>query len=355
MSTRRMNAVAPLRVARSGGFTLIELMVAMVLGLIVIAGVTSVFLAGQQSFRTNDALANVQDSSRVAFELMARDIREAGLAGCNSVNNRVTNVYSDAPGNGGKDYWWADWSNMVHGYNDASADPALKGITGNGAPVAGATSNSLELIGAAGAPVAINTDNTGSDFTLNAATTNLSNGDLAMVCSAQQAAILQIGYAAGGTDVTYKVGNGVSPGNCSTNLGYQNNACTGNSPDYTFPGNSIIARMGAIDWYIGTNGEGGTSLYRVSLVNSGGTLTPTTQEMVRNVTAMTITYLNPTIAAIGNKFVDAATISADGGWLGVTAVNVALTVNSTFQRASVTGKAISRNYSFTTTVRNRVN
>lgn len=343
------------RPGRAAGFTLIELMVAMVLGLIVIAGVTSVFLAGQQSFRTNDALANVQDSSRVAFELMARDIREAGLAGCNSVNDRVTNVYTDAPGNGGKDYWWADWSNMVHGYNDASTDPALKALT-TGVPVAGATSNSIELVSASGTPVAINTDNTGSDFTLNSATTELSNGDLALVCSPQQAAILQIGYVAGSTDVTYKVGNGVAPGNCSTNLGYQNNACTGNSPDYTFPGNSMISRMSAVDWYIGTNDEGGTSLYRVSLVNSGGTLTPTTQEMVRNVTSMTITYLNPTIAAIGNKFVDAATMSADGGWLGVTAVNVALTVQSTFQRASVTGNApISRKYSFTTTVRNRVN
>lgn len=349
MSTRHLND----RAARASGFTLIELMVAMVLGLIVIAGVTSVFLAGQQSFRTNDALANVQDSSRVAFELMARDIREAGLAGCNSVNDRVTNVYTDAPGNGGKDVWWADWSNMVHGYDDASGDPALAGIA-SGVPVAG--TNSLELVSAAGTPVEINTDNLGSDFTLNAATTNLTNGDLALVCSPQQAAILQIGYAAGGTDVTYKVGNGVAPGNCSTNLGYQNNACTGDSPDYTFPGNSVISRMSAVDWYIGTNDEGGTSLYRVSLVNKGGTPTPQTQEMVRNVTAMTITYLNPTIAALGNKFVDAATISANGGWLGVTAINVALTVQSTFQRASVTSNApLQRSYSFTTTVRNRVN
>ncbi|MGH8148337.1 MAG: PilW family protein, partial [Rhodanobacteraceae bacterium] len=74
------------------GFTLVELMVAMVLGLIVIAGVTSVFLSGQQSFRTNGALADVQDSSRIAFELMARDIRQAGLTGCNSTNDRIADI-----------------------------------------------------------------------------------------------------------------------------------------------------------------------------------------------------------------------------------------------------------------------
>ena len=349
-----MNSIASLRATRSGGFTLIELMVAMVLGLIVIAGVTSVFLAGQQSFRTNDALANVQDSSRVAFELMARDIREAGLTGCNSVNNLVTNVYKNAPGNGGTDVWWAGWGNnidyTVRGFNAASTDPALSGITGNGAPVAGATFNSLELISAASPPIAIKDEVANTNFDLNAATTDLQNGDLAMVCSPSQATVMQVGYVAGATAVYFNI-----PGNCSTNLGYAVGPCP-IGVDNPYPPNSLISKLNAVDWYLGTNSEGGTSLYRVSLVNKLGVPTPQTQEMVRNVSAMTITYLNPSIPAIDNKFVDAATISANGGWLGVTAVNVALTVQSTFQRASVQGNApISRNYSFTTTVRNRVN
>ena len=102
---------------------------------------------------------------------------------------------------------------------------------------------------------------------------------------------------------------------------------------------------------------GGKSLYRISLRNSGGTTAPAPpQEMVRNVEAMTITYLNPAISAIGNQFVSASKITANNGWAGVTAVNVALKIRSTFQRASVTGNAaISRDYAFTTTVRNRVN
>ena len=71
---------------------------------------------------------------------------------------------------------------------------------------------------------------------------------------------------------------------------------------------------------------------------------------------MTITYLNPAIGAIGNNFRKASIITANNGWAGVTAINVQLTIGSTFQRADVTGnKAISRIYAFTTTVRNRVN
>jgi type IV pilus assembly protein PilW len=325
-------------------------MVAMILGLIVIAGVTSVFLAGQQSFRTNNALADVQDSSRIAFELMARDIREAGLTGCNSANDRVTNVFEDGPGNGGSSAWWADWSNMLHGYQDASTDPALKSVAG---VVAG--SNSLELISAANPPVAIKDQVANSNFDLYAATTDLDDGDLVMVCSPSQATIMQVGYKAGSTDVSYDVGSKLSPGNCSTNLGYAVGPCP-IGVDTAYPPNSLISKVSAVDWYLGTNKEGGTSLYRVSLQNSGGTPTPVAQEMVRNVTGMTITYLDPSNSALSSGFNNATKVDAAGGWLGVTAVNVTLTVESTFQRASVTGsKPISRVYSFTTAVRNRVN
>lgn len=346
------------RPLRASGFTLIELMIAMLLGLVVIAGVTSVFLAGQQSFRTNDSLAEVQDSSRVAFELMARDIREAGLTGCNSANDRITNVLTNSPGNAATPTWWADWSNAVHGYDDASTDPAIKGLTGVGAPVAGF--NSLELLSAGNLSVTIANDVPGTGFQLNQSTSDIGIGDVIVACSPDHAAILQITgpTASGGTTLqaNYNTGAKVSPGNCSSNLGFPNTACSGNSPDYTFPPNSKIAKLTGVDWYIGTNPAGGTSLYRVNLQNKAGTINVQTQEMVRNVTGMTITYLNPAIGAIGSKFQTASVITANNGWAGVTAVNVALTIRSAFGRASVTGNApITRNYAFTTTVRNRVN
>src|SRR3546814_11566616 len=72
--------------SRSGsgqaGFSLVELMISLVLGLIVIGGVTTVFLSNQQSYRSNEGLSQLQENSRIAFELMARDIRQTGLTGC---------------------------------------------------------------------------------------------------------------------------------------------------------------------------------------------------------------------------------------------------------------------------------
>ncbi|TAN08558.1 MAG: prepilin-type N-terminal cleavage/methylation domain-containing protein [Rhodanobacteraceae bacterium] len=356
MSTQRnLRGVALRAVPRVAGFTLIELMIAMILGLIVIAGVTSVFLAGQQSFRTNNALADVQDSSRIAFELMARDIRQAGLTGCNSLNSRVTNVLANSPGNAATPAWWADWNNAVHGYDDASTDPALTGLT-SGTPVAG--TSSLELLSAGDAAYTIANDVPGTGFKINTTTYDLSIGDIIIACSPDHAAIMQItGQNITNVQVNYNTGSKVSPGNCSNNLGFPNTNCAGNSPDYTFPPNSKIAKLTAADWYIGVNPVGGKSLYRVSLQNNAGTASAVPQEMVRNVTGMTITYLNPSIGAISAKFVNAATMTADNGWAGVTAVQVQLQVQSTFQRATTgaTPTALSRTYAFTTTLRNRVN
>jgi type IV pilus assembly protein PilW len=67
------------------GFSLIELMVALVLGLLVAGAAFAIFHANQLSYRSNEGLNRVQESARVAFELMSRDIRAAGGSACSNV------------------------------------------------------------------------------------------------------------------------------------------------------------------------------------------------------------------------------------------------------------------------------
>jgi type IV pilus assembly protein PilW len=351
---------------RTRGFTLIELMIAMILGLVVIAGVTSVFLAGQQSFRTNNALADVEDGSRIAFELMSRDIREAGLTGCNSTSNRIANVLANQTTD-----WWANWGNALHGYGGSNSngtdgdvnqvDPAVTTGTGVGQRVAG--TDSLEVVSAGNLPVTIQSDQEpAANFKLNAPSPSLYSGAVVIVCSPDHATIVQISnYNNNNVTVVHNSGNSISPGNCSKGLNWptwckcsilNSPGCVNNDNGniYQFPPNSTIAGLTVSDWYVGYNpaGNGGTSLYRIALVGNGaGGVTTQAQEMVRNVTDMQITYLqNPNTA-----FVSAANVT---NWAAVTAARVTLTVRSTFQRASVNAKPIVRTYSATTTVRNRV-
>ncbi|MEB3753250.1 prepilin-type N-terminal cleavage/methylation domain-containing protein [Acinetobacter sp. MD2(2019)] len=61
------------------GFTLIELMVSLVLGLIIIAAATMLFIAGQKSLALQQGSADIQDNANFALNYMTRNIRMANL------------------------------------------------------------------------------------------------------------------------------------------------------------------------------------------------------------------------------------------------------------------------------------
>lgn len=63
------------------GFTLVEMMIAMAIGMVLILGAVTIYANGRQSFRTFENIARIQDNARFAVEMMAPDIRLAGFWG----------------------------------------------------------------------------------------------------------------------------------------------------------------------------------------------------------------------------------------------------------------------------------
>lgn len=337
-----MNTTRPPR-KQLRGFSLIELMVAMLLGLIVIGGVTSVFIASRQSYTTNQALGDVQDETRVAFELMARDIRSAGMTGCSN-DDRVANVLNNSPTGGGTD-WYANWGNALVGYNENQTDPAVTSGTATDDRVA--STDSIEIIGADGAGLTVASyDANSAQFKLNETTSDLEDGDIIIVCDPDHATIVQItNYNSSNVTLVHNTGNG-TPGNCSKGLGYPT-VCTTNGNSYVFPKNSQIAKLTAVDWFVGRNANNGTSLFRSDIQIKSGVPTLTPEEIVPDVTDMQITYHQ----SGGTSFVAANSVSS---WSTVDAAQVTLTLESTNQRAGTDQKPIVRTFTATTTVRNRV-
>jgi type IV pilus assembly protein PilW len=345
MSHRLAKAVA--------GFTLIELMVAMLLGLIVIAGVSSVFLANQQVYRTNAALGDVQDNTRMSFEMLAQNIREAGLLGCGN-NGQVVDVLADGPYNGGTD-WWANWGNDLQGYGSGTAtNPAFTGTYAVTNQVAG--TDSLMILSAKDAGLTVNAQSA-TTFSLNGSSSDIASGAIMIVCDPWQTAIFEASNATTGTSATVSYGQtlGGNTVNCSTGLGYPT-VCSGGGNAYTYAANSPIATLAAGVWYIGTNPVGTNSLYLASVntTTTPGTVSVTPQEMARGVTAMNIRYN----VANTTSFVAASAVT---NWALVDAVQVNLTVqqssgaNGTYTGSSASAApAIFRTYTVTSTVRNRV-
>lgn len=61
------------------GFTLIELMVSLVLGLIIVAAATMLFIAGQKSLALQQGAADIQDNANFALNYITKDVRMANL------------------------------------------------------------------------------------------------------------------------------------------------------------------------------------------------------------------------------------------------------------------------------------
>jgi len=324
---------------RQQGFSLVELMISMVLGLLIIAGATSVFLSNKQMYRTSTALGHVQENSRTAFELMTRDLRQSRLTGCGnqgSITNRLNNP---------ADNWYTDFdAKQLIGYDGGGADsnPALTTGTAQSDHVAG--TDSLVLIGASDIAYSLNSLYDSSDgLDILESSPELAAGDIVVICDPAKADIAQITSVAGGK---FKLEAAGTPGN------------TAGPDDNAYNLNSMVSRLKAVSWYIGCNTvattpacnpeQGGTSLYRMNAVGDSGTVTvvPQAEEMVRGVAALDFKFHKPGDAG----FNDAAAVTS---WApsDVDAVRIGLRIVAK-DTQNPSGQMIVRSFSTIVSLRN---
>lgn len=114
----------------AAGFTLIELMIALSLGLILVLGLSTVFVSSKQGYRVQESSGRMQESLRYALEILGRDIRHADFWG--GVDAALIEGGSLAPGDGCSPEWHRFISVGVQGLEGA-ADSPDEGCTVNGA------------------------------------------------------------------------------------------------------------------------------------------------------------------------------------------------------------------------------
>lgn len=67
---------------RQAGFSLLEAMLALSLGLLVLLGGNRLFIAASQSWQAQEAAARMQEDARHALQRLAQSLRMAGMFGC---------------------------------------------------------------------------------------------------------------------------------------------------------------------------------------------------------------------------------------------------------------------------------
>lgn len=113
-------------ISRARGLSLIELMIAMVIGLVLMLGVTQIFIASRAASRLSEGAARTQENARFALDFLQRDLRMAGHFGCvNDQAHLVKNTgdvgYHLGISSGSGDP--LDFSVPVQGYEAAGTAP----------------------------------------------------------------------------------------------------------------------------------------------------------------------------------------------------------------------------------------
>ncbi|HVI57476.1 MAG TPA: prepilin-type N-terminal cleavage/methylation domain-containing protein [Luteimonas sp.] len=323
-----MNKTLPRRTFRGPrqvrGVTLIELMIALVLGLVVTGAALALFVTNRQTYTASENLNRMQETARSAFELMSRDIREAATNPCDSTM-ALTNQLKDSTTR-----WWTNWSlaTGVQGYTATTAFPDDGFGTAEKKRVNGTAA--IEFKSAVPTGVIVSTDmaNTSSPITVNN-TTGVSSGDILAICDFNHGTIFQA-TSTGAGQINHVTSG--SPGNIDSNL-----------PPDIYKKNAIVARVRASRWYVGNNANGGTSLYQASLINTAGVPGVTVSEVADGVTDLELTYLSNGGAAYQ---------AAPANWADVAAVKIEMTLAGK-DKVSTDGTVLTRTFEHVVAIRSR--
>lgn len=365
MNRRPMNAIRFHRRRHARGVTLVELMIALVLGLVVTGAALALFATNRRTYIATESLGRIQENVRTSFELMARDLREGAGNACGNDITEV-NVLKNPAGR-----WYTDWAGGIRGYSDATAFPDAAFGTARAQRVAGTDAIELKSAVNDGVPIVEHVA-ASAQFKLNTVNHGFSVGDIAVACDPGHAAVLQVTGPAAvpGTnaEIVHNTGASVSPGNCTKGLGGEGiqSACTTGGIEYTFgcfngdkatctaadeKWPAILAKLRASRWYVGYNGRDGgqgRSLYQSVLANSGGVLNTVSQEIAEGVRDMQISYLLNGAA----DYVEANSAWTTGDIANIVAVRIVLVIQGQDQ-AGTDGNALQRSLEHVVTIRNR--
>lgn len=86
---------------KSRGFTLVELMISITIGLMIMAGVLQLYASSSRTQKVQEGASRLQENARYIFARLEKDIAQSGYVGCfNFDPARITNNLSGESGNG---------------------------------------------------------------------------------------------------------------------------------------------------------------------------------------------------------------------------------------------------------------
>ena len=321
------------RDSAQAGVTLIELLVALAIGALLILGLVEVFSASRVAYQLSTGVARSQENGRFAIDILQRDIRMAGHAGC--VNDQARflpeNVTPSRPALVSTFLSAADQAAGIYGpaglHDALRFDKAIEAYEGN---AAGATTYTMPAVAAAATSAgewsptlpaalfaALNDPLPGSDILVlrgftptGAQITSFTAGDPATVLfESSHAPRLTEGVTAPRLfAIADCMGAAVFKGDYVTIGSGQMTVASGNgnvTPLATLPvapGQAMLYRADSVVYYVGLNAQDVPSLYRLRYtMDAAGAVQGFNEELVEGVDMMQLRFGQDSFTGAGNR------------------------------------------------------
>lgn len=315
--------------ASEAGITLVEMLVAMVVGLILAGGIYQIFVGSSESYRMNTQLARIQENGRFAMQILRQEIRGAGYLGCAQDAGQFFSTLNS--GTTVQDFIYS-YGNAIQGFESTKNDAyewqngtGTFGINELGAATGIAVANAAERPLMGSDIVIIRGVSNDSNLVLDErmpdtsavlkiagdeAALNKGGGDILLVTDCQGATLFQSSgykFSTGEHHIEHNTGGSVSPGNSQKQLGH------------TYEEGAEIFFIRTVIYYLRNNPAGQPALYMKENFNDA-------VEIVDGVESMQVRYGEDTN---GDGGVDVY-VNANGvtNWANVRSVRIGLLLRS---------------------------
>jgi len=307
------------------GFTLVEVMVALVIGSILMVGAVAIMVNSKDAYEVQDDLARLQENARFTMQLLAKDIRMAGYFGCSSkagdiydhINDSGTgNLFNSLHGLEGMDNYDGAATWEPSGKN-ANVD-GLAGITF----LPGSDGLTIRYLEPSSTVDVTTKMSQGSDDVAVSSTAGLVVGQIIAVTDCASTDIIQVTALPGG--IKHDFGGGETPGNIDPATKWIFPGCgADNCLSKQYGDDSKVMSLKAVRYFLqDEDADGSASLFRVAITHGGGNSVLSAQKLVDGVSTLQLTYGEDTTGdGVADSYTDADTVNI---WGNVSTVRIGL-------------------------------
>ena len=294
------------------GISLVEVLVALVISLFLLAGIIQVYVGNKSSYTFSNSISRIQENGRYALETMAQDLRMAGFFGCAifdpeddaAMDSIVNNLNPNGVG----------FTDGIHNFLEKDLVEGTENDGLNG-------SDSITMRGAEPGNVTVQPPYGSTSAQIKVSEPHdLVEGDIVMVSNCRGADIIQVSNinASNGT-LVHNTGAGIEPGN------YNPDNCTGGNAhclSQTYGADSSMFRFRAVTYSIAVGESGEPALWR----SQNGV----DAELVEGIGQMQLLYgIDTTDDDFPNQYMTSTELIASANdWYDVMSIRLMLLVRS---------------------------